>query len=138
MKLDELTSFAHNVAHSLGSGVCFMVGWVFVEIHREAAASPEGHITVDFLSGAITGSPASPALRHAVGLYVQQLPALALRHGLDPGSIAVMTARFGTDRILGPHCLVTVETTDGRGSVDRYVGLDAKRFGKPIRRRRTA
>ena len=133
MKIGELTSFAHNVADSLASGICFMVGMLGVDIHGEAAASPEGHITVDLLRGTASGSPVSSDLRFAIERYSQHLPELARRHGIDSAEIAVMTARFGTDPVEGTHFLVTVESTDGRRSVDQYVGVPGRRYGKPRR-----
>ena len=133
MKIGELTSFAHNVADSLASGICFMVGVLGVDVHGEAAASPIGHVTVDFLRGTSSGSPVSADLRFAIERYSQQLPELARRHGIDPDEIAVMTARFGTDPVAGAHFLVTVQTVDGRQSVDQYVGFPGRRHGKPRR-----
>jgi hypothetical protein len=138
MKIGELASFAHNMADSLASGICFMVGMLGVDIHGEAAASSIGHITVDFLAGTAAGSPVSPDLKFAIERYSQQLPELARRHGLDPAEIAVMTARFGTDPVAGPHFLVTVETRDGRQSVDQYVGFPGRRYGKSRKSRRAA
>ena len=138
MKIGELASFAHNMADSLASGICFMVGMLGVDIHGEAAASPMGHITVDFLAGTSTGSPISADLQFAIERYSQHLPGLARRHGLDPGEIAVMTSRFGTDPVAGPHFLITVETRDGRRSVDQYVAFPGRRYGKSRRSRRAA
>jgi len=133
MKIGELTSFGHNVADSLASGVCFMVGMYGVDIHAEAAASPEGHIVVDFKAGSTSGSEVSADLRHAVESYSERLPELAARHGLDTAEIEVLMARFGTDPVLGRHFTVTVEASDGRRSVDRYVGSPGKRLGRPRR-----
>jgi hypothetical protein len=133
VKIGKLTSFAHNAADSLASGICFMVGVLGVDIHGEAAASPVGHITVDFLKGTASGSPISLDLHLAIERYSQQLPELAARHGIDPAEIAVMTARFGTDPVAGTHFLVTVETADGRRSVDQYVGVPGRRYGKSRR-----
>jgi hypothetical protein len=138
LNIGKLSSFAHNVADSLASGICFMVGVLGVDIHGEAAASPVGHITVDFLAGTASGSPVSPELKAAIERYAQQLPELARRHGLDSAEIAAMTARFGTDPVEGPHFVVTVETTDGRQSVDQYVGVPGRRYGRPRRSRRAA
>lgn len=138
MKIGELTSFGHNLADSLASGICFMAGLYSVDIHREASASPIGHIVVDFLTGATSGSPVSPDLDHAVKRFSELLPELARRHGLDPAEIAVLSARFGTDKVVGPHFSVTVETSDGRRSVDQYAGYPGRRFSKPRRSRRAA
>ena len=133
MKIGELTSFGHNVADSLASCVCFMVGIYSVDIHAEAAASPEGHIVVDFKTGSTSGSPVSADLRHAIESYAERLSECADRHGLDAGEIEVLVARFGTDPIFGRHFTVTVEASDGRRSVDRYAGSPGKRLGRPRR-----
>lgn len=133
MKIGELASFGHNVADSLASGMCFMAGMFSADIFGEAAASPEGHITVDFKTGSTSGSPASPALANAVRHYSELLPDLARKHGLDPSQIKFLIARFGTDQVAGPHFSVTVEAADGRRSIDQYVGIPGRRSGRAIR-----
>jgi hypothetical protein len=133
MKIGKLTSFGHNVADSLASGICFMVGIYSTDIFQEAAASTEGYIAVDFIAGSTSGSPVSPDLSHAIQRFSESLPELAKQHGLDPLKIKVVSARFGTDAVLGHHYRVTVESTDGRRSVDQYVGVPGKRFGRPQR-----
>jgi hypothetical protein len=138
MKLGELTSFGHNMADSLASGICFMVGIFSVNVFREAASSPQGHVAVDFLSGRASGSPVSSELRQAIERYSELLPELASKHCIDASTIRSLSARFGTDPVAGPHFVVTVETTDGRKSVDQYIGIPGKRFGKPRRSRSTA
>ena len=138
MKIGELASFAHNMADSLASGICFLVGMLGLDIHGEAAASPIGHITVDFLAGTSTASPVSADLQFAIERYGQHLPELARRHGLDPAEIAAMIARFGTNPVASRHFLVTVETRDGRRSVDQYVGFPGRRYGKSRKSGRAA
>lgn len=133
MKIGELASFGHNLADSLASGLCSMVGFYAVDIFSEAAASTAGEIVVDFLSGATTGSAASADLRRATLRFAEQLPELATQHGLDVAEIKVLSARFGTDRVAGVHFQVTVETTDGRSTVDQYVGLPGRRYRRPRR-----
>ena len=115
-----------------------MVGLYFVDIFAEAAASPEGHVTVDFVTGTTSGSPISQSLRQAVQRFAERLPELARKHGIDPSNIRVLSARFGTDAAAGPHFAVTVVTSDGRESLDRYAGLPGKRLIRPIRSRRAA
>ncbi len=133
MRIGELTSFAHNVADSLASGICFMAGVYPTDIYGEAASSPEGHIVVDFKKGSTSGSPASPGLQRAVQRFCELLPELAKEHGLDASEINVLMARFGTDPVAGRHFSVTVEAIDGRRSVDQYVGSPGRRFGKACR-----
>ncbi|TBR40411.1 MULTISPECIES: hypothetical protein [Dyella] len=136
MKIGELTSFGHNLADSLASGMCFMAGIYSVDIFGEAASSPEGHIIVDFITGSMSGSPASPNLKRAVRRFAELLPDLAKEHNLDPSDIRVLTARFGTDPVAGPHFSVTVEALDGRRSIDQYVGIPGKRFERARRSKR--
>ena len=138
MKIDELTSFGHNVADSLASGMCFMVGIHFVDIFGEAAASSDGHVLVDFVIGSASGSPVSDSLAAAIRRFAEMLPELADQHGLDSSEIKTLKARFGTDSVAGPHFRVTVETSDGRKSEDQYAGLPGKRFGNPRRSRGAA
>lgn len=133
MKIGELASFGHNIADSLASGICFMVGIYSADIHGEAAASLEGHIDVDFLTGSTSGSPVSAELKRAIHAYTEMLPELAGRHNLDAKEIKVLSARFGTDPVAGPHFLVTVQASDGRRSVDQYVGGPGKRYGRSRR-----
>ena len=133
MKIGELTSFGHNVADSLSSGICLMVGIYSVDIYGEAASSSEGHIIVDFKTGSTFGSPISPALRRTVLRFAELLPELAKEHGLDPSEIKTITARFGTDSVVGRHFCVTVEVSDGRRSVDQYVGIPGRRFSRARR-----
>jgi len=133
MKLGELTSFGHNVADSLASGICFMAGIYSVDIYREAASSLEGHIIVDFITGSTSGSPISSDLSRAVHRFSELLPELAKEHGLDPSKIKVLTARFGTDPVVGPHFSVTVEDSDGRWSIDQYAGITGRRLGRARR-----
>lgn len=138
MKIGGLASFGHNVADSLASGMCFMVGTYFVDIFGEASASTEGHILVDFVTGSTSGSPVSESLATAIQRFAEMLPKLAEGHGLNVSEIRTLQARFGTDLVIGPHFLVTVEATDGRGSEDQYAGIPGRRFGKTRRGRSAA
>jgi len=133
MRIGELTSFGHNVADSLASGICFMAGVYSTDIFGEASASSEGEIVVDFMAGTASGSPISPNLTHAIQRFSELLPDLAKKHGLDPAQIAILSARFGTDMVAGPHFSVTVQASDGRRSVDQYVGIPGRRYSKPRR-----
>lgn len=135
MKLGELTAFGHNVADSLASGMCFMIGLYTLDISAEAAASREGEIVVNFLTGETAGSPASAGIKHATGQFAQRLPELASQHGLDIGQIRVLSARFGTDKVAGRHFQVSVETADGRRSMDQYVGSPGRRYSRARRSR---
>ena len=138
MKIGALASFGHNIADSLASGMCFMVGIYSAYIHREAAASPQGYIAVDFITGSTSGSPVSKELRQAILAFSTQLPELAHKHGLKFSEIQTLSARFGTDPAVGRHFQVTVETLDGKKSIDHYVGLPGKRYRRSHRSTRPA
>ena len=128
MKIGELKSLGHNIADSLSSGVCLMVGLYDVDIYRAASSSRSGYIDVDFITGASTCGIFSFKVRKAIKLYAKALPDLCHRHGLDLSEIKLLTARFGTDPILEPNFTVTIETSDGRRSVDQYAGFPGKRL----------
>ena len=138
MKIGELTSFGHNVADSLASGICFMAGTYGVDIYGEAAASEEGQITVDFLTGDTSGARISESLSKAVRRYSELLPGLAKRHNIDISEVEVFSVRFGTDPVAGPHFRVTVNTSDGRQSVDQYAGYSSRRYAKARRSKSAA
>jgi hypothetical protein len=133
MKIGELASFGHNLADSLASGICFMAGIYTVSIHGEASASPPGYIVVDFITGSTCGNPVSEDLNQAIRRFSELLPELAKKHGLEFSEIKALSARFGTDPVAGPHYAVTVETTDGRRSIDQYAGYSGKRYVKSER-----
>lgn len=128
MKLGELKSIGHNIADSLASGVGLLIGIYEMDIFAEAAAREPGFINIDFLTADVSGSPASPSLLQAVRLYRAVVPKLCNKHGVDVRFVKSLSARFGTDPAYGPHFTVTVESADGRKSVDRYVGTPGKRF----------
>jgi hypothetical protein len=66
MKHGALTSIAHNIADSMGSGIGFMIGLWDMAIYTEAAKSPNGYITVDLMTGAVSGGPTSQNLTKAI------------------------------------------------------------------------
>jgi hypothetical protein len=128
MKLGELKSLGHNVADSLASGIGMMIGVYDLNVFGEAHAEDEGFIVVDFLAGEVKNSKVSDSLRRAVRLYRQELPSLCGRHRIDIARISTLQARFGTDKVYGPHFTVTVRNDEGRESTDRYVGSPGKRL----------
>lgn len=105
-----------------------MVGYYAMDVFAEAAASAEGFILVDFLSGTTAGSPVSASLARAVCLYRDVLPEFCAKHGVELGDIHVLQVRFGTDAAYGRHFLVAVENASGRRSADRYFGVPGKRL----------
>jgi hypothetical protein len=128
MKFGELKSIGHNIADSLGSGICLLVGYYEINIFAEAAGAPAGYIEVDFLRGTSSGSRTSPTLSKAIKAYRDALDRLCASHGTDASAFATLTARFAVDRRYGRHFTVTVADQSGRRSVDQYLGTPGRRI----------
>jgi hypothetical protein len=128
MKLGPLKSLGHNLADSFASGIGFLIGVYDMDVFAEAAAASPGFIQVNFLDATTSGCPVSPKLQRAIELYRDALPEFSRKHEIYLCEIKVLSARFGTDSVYGPHFTVTVETTDGRHSTDRYAGFPGKRL----------
>lgn len=128
MKFANLKSLGHNIADSLASGIGLMVGIYEMDVFAEAAASTEGHITVNFLDGTTTGATLSPSLARAIALYRDALPSLCAKHDINPAEIKSLLARFGTDAAYGPHFKVTVEDVRGKVATDQYLGSPGRRL----------
>lgn len=128
MKLGVLRSIGHNVADSLASGIGLMIGVYELDIFGEAKRAPDGFITVDFLAGRASGGKPSPELARAIVRYSEALSALCERHGTTRAAFRALSARFGTDRVYGPHFTVTIEDDQGRRTIDRYVGIPGARL----------
>ena len=77
MRFGKLRSVGHNVADSLASGIGLMIGIYQMDIFAEAAATPEGYIDVDFLTGLAAGADASSDVVRVAKLYSEALPACA-------------------------------------------------------------
>jgi hypothetical protein len=128
VKLGNLKSLGHNVADSVASGIGLLVGVYTMNVFAEAESEEPGYIEIDFLEATTSGVPSSSSLRQAIALYRKALPELATKHGIDAREIQTLSARFGTDKVYGPHFTVTVASKDGRRSTDRYVGVPGKRM----------
>jgi hypothetical protein len=126
MKFGILKSIGHNIADSLACGPGLMVGVYSTDIFGEAAATPEGFIEVDFLTGAASGGKSSDDLSQALMLYAKALPDLCKRHGADVSEFRQLTARFSRDHT-SVRFTVTVEDQHGRRSTDEYMGLPGRR-----------
>jgi len=126
MKFSTLKSIAHNIADSLGSGIGLMIGIYEMHIFEEAAASPQGFIEVDFLTGETSGGAPSDELARAVRLYSEALPDLCQRQGACLSDFRVLKARF-SGRPRSEGFTVTVEDQHGHRAVDDYVGLPGRR-----------
>jgi len=126
MKFDELRSIAHNIADSLASGVGLPISVYGTNIFGEAVSSPEGFITVDFLTGKSEGALPSSFLKRAITEYRDAFAALCRKHGTSPSAYREMTARYSED-IYGRRLVVTLEDNRGRRSVDEYIGTPGRR-----------
>lgn len=127
MKHGEIRSIAHNAADSLASGICLMIGIYDVDVFAEAAQSPDGAITVDFLQGRVVGARPDPWLRAAVRRYRDAVAERFARHGSSlEDQVRDMKVRFWSDH-LGPRFAVTVEDSAGRRSTTEYGGRPGKR-----------
>ncbi len=128
MKFGELKSIGHNIADSLESGIGLLNGVYGTDIFGEASGSPEGHITVDFLSGSSEGGKPSETLEKAIYECRGALAKLCERHGVEVSAFKTLIARYGVDKVYGGHFTVTVEDQKGRCSVDQYSGMGGRRL----------
>jgi hypothetical protein len=128
VKFGNLKSLGHNIADSVACGLGFPIGFFIMNVFAEAESGEPGYIEIDFLSASTKGAAASSSLKRAIELYSQALPDLASKHGIEVKDIKTLSARFGTDPVFGRHFTVTVESTGGRSSTDRYVGITGKRM----------
>ncbi|HKA74537.1 MAG TPA: hypothetical protein VKE26_22240 [Xanthobacteraceae bacterium] len=127
MKFDELRSISHNIADSLASGVGLLVGVYGTDIFKEVSGSPEGFITVNFLTGTSTGGKVSPLLASAICKYRDALPVLCRKHGASSTVFRELTARYSIDMAGSRRVVVTIENNKGRRSIDEYVGAPGRR-----------
>jgi len=128
MKFGVLKSIAHNTAHSFASGIGLLIGHCDINVFEEAQSAPDGVIVVDFLYGVVVAGEGSPALAVALTRYRWALRNLCYRQGCDVAEFKTLEARFGVDRVYGPHFTVTVEDQSGRRAVDAYSGFAGRRF----------
>ena len=126
MKLGQLKSIGHNIADSLASGIGLMIGVYTMDVFREAAATPEKFIEVNFLTGESTGGEPSASLAKAFKLYAQALPDLCEREGVPASAFSVLKAKFFGGPTF-PKFTVTVEDGHGRRSEDTYEGSPGRR-----------
>jgi hypothetical protein len=137
VKHGQLASIAHNIAHSLASGVGLMIGVYCMDIFGEADRSSEGFIEVDFLTGATKGARPSDELAAAIRLYVKALPGLCERQGVAVEDFRTLNAEFrGPSR--SPAFVVHVVDRRGKESRRRFSGYDgaAPTVLDPLGRRR--
>ena len=127
MKHGELRSIAHNLADSLASGVCLMIGVYDLRVFEEARLAADGAMRVDFLAGSVVEGEASWGLREAVRAYRRVLPDFCARHGGALDDFRELTVRYWSV-LEGPRFSVTVEDAAGRRSTTVYGGLPGQRL----------
>ncbi|HXP73987.1 MAG TPA: hypothetical protein VN823_07560 [Stellaceae bacterium] len=127
MKFDDLRSIAHNIADSLASGIGLLIGVYQMDVFGEAARSPEGFITVDFLTGTSSGGKVSPSLARAICRYREGLADLCRKHRASPAAFRELTVRYSPYG-RGGRFVVTVEDQRGRRSVDEYEAWPGRRI----------
>lgn len=125
MKHDQLRSIGHNLADSLASGLCLIIGYYPTDIYGEAARSEAGALTVDFLAGQVIGRKESGSLEEAVALFQKALPDFCSRNGASLDDFRELSARFFARPWQGFN--VTVEDSSGVRSVTQYLGSPGAR-----------
>lgn len=132
MKHDELRSIAHNLADSFASGIGLLVGLYETDVFGEAGRSPSGLISIDFLTGTISGCQPSQSLAEAVARYREALPELCQKHETSVDAFRELTVRYSAGRsaedISGRRFVVTIEDQTGRRSSTEYGGLPGQRL----------
>lgn len=126
MKHAELRAILHNVADSLGSGIGLLIGVYEMDVFGEAARSPGGTLTVDFLRGVITDGKPSSSLKRAVSLYRDALVRLCADAGGSIADLQEASVRYHSDP-LGPRFYLTLIDGAGRRSTTEYAGVPARR-----------
>ena len=125
MKFDELRSIGHNIADSLASGIGLLIGYYQMDIFGEASRSPEGVITVDFLTGTCPVGAPSQSLAKAIALYKNALVDLCTRHGTSIAVFRELSARYSADAY-GP-ALCRNRRGPARTHFDRRIRWDTRK-----------
>jgi hypothetical protein len=121
MKHDQLRAIGHNLADSLASGLCCVIGYYATDIYGEAARSKSRAMTVDFLAGRVVDGKASRSLARAVALFRKALPDFCAKNGASLDDFHEISARFHA-RGVSRGFAVTVGDSAGRRSVTEYLG----------------
>jgi len=127
VKFDALRAVGHNIADSLGSGVCLLVGIYDCDAYAESRTLAARHIAVDFLKGEAINGPVSSRLAGAIARYRKGLADLCEKHGTTADAFSELTARFSMDK-LGSRVVVTVADRHGHRAEDETVGIPARRI----------
>jgi hypothetical protein len=126
MKHDKLCAIGHNLADSLASGLCFVIGYWSTDVFGEAAAG-DGILEVDFLNGQIVHGGGSMNLRSAIARFREVLPSFCVTNGADISDFSILQARFDNTG-LSPQVSVKVADANGRCTVTEYSGFPLKRL----------
>ncbi|HVI92163.1 MAG TPA: hypothetical protein VM659_27985 [Dongiaceae bacterium] len=126
MKHDVLHAIVHNFADSLASGLGFVIGYYESDVFGEARRTGQGSLTVDFLSGRISGGNPEDSLVKAIMGYHDAFPDFCQKHGASVADFREATVRYTSD-VLGNRFAVTIEDARGRRSSIEYVGVPGRR-----------
>ena len=99
---------------------------------RRGKQAPEGHLTVDFLTGRIPGGQPSAGLVKAISLCRDELPRFCGKHGASIEDFREFTVRF-VSGLPENRFIVTIEDAQSRRSSAEYGGVRGKRV-KPMPR----
>jgi len=127
MKHDQLCAIAHNLADSLASGLCFIIGYHHADVFGEAALCKDGAIEIDFLNGQIVRGDASDSLTSAAARFAVALPEFCRHNGSDIAHFGALSATFET-LAREPRMLLSVADRNGHHSITEYAGLPMKRL----------
>ncbi len=129
MKHSKLHSVAHNLADSLSGGLSFIVpNYVLhTSVYAEAAATPEGYVVMDVLSGKLTGAYPGGDLEHAASLVANAFPAFCAKHGVDHADYQECLVSFNA-RLAGNSFTITITDRMGRRSAREYSGRQGGRL----------
>jgi hypothetical protein len=126
VKHAELAAIAHNIADSMASGLCFVIGYYSVDVFAEAARNEPPSLTIDFLHGRVVDGVVSKSLQRAVELFRDALPEFCGKHGASVDDFSELRVRFEAHR--GPRFVVSVEDRRGRRSETEYAGVPGERI----------
>ena len=130
MKHRVLPMIAHNFADWLACGMGFLVGMFSTQVFAEAAATPDGSLTFDVLSGKTRGAYPGGEVELAAPLYRNAFPTFCQRHGADHADFRQLVVTF-TAEIAGNRFSVMVKDCRGRTSTIDYLGATSRRLRLP-------
>lgn len=129
MKFGELKSVAHNLGHSISSGIGLMIDIFDLDVYGDARNSPSGAIEVDFIRGRISGNPSRKTESGLREYIARGWPELCEKHKVDLTDFSELVISFDQ---MGSYT-VTVQSQDGRGHVQDFERYDGKRTTRKSR-----